>query len=197
MAGPLFRAVLSMVLVSGAAWSENRVVGTVEATIGGIDGNWYVIASGSSPEDEKMTSMWMDRGSGIGLAMISGFESQTVTFRKRAEGAGLEPISGTVLAISFLFSRNETERSIAFPTGPSDPSTVVFQPEAGNYQNLSRPRGGRDDGQQDRGREIRVSIRFEGTFSGRLFPLQGAGSVEGHERRFCNRRGAPVRRRMM
>jgi hypothetical protein len=166
-----------MVLVSGAAWSENRVVGTVEATIGGIDGNWYVIASGSSPEDEKMTSMWMDRGSGIGLAMISGFESQTVTFRKRAEGAGLEPISGTVLAISFLFSRNETERTIVFPTGPSDPSTVVFQPEAGNYQNLFALEEG----------EMLVSkietvdpgvFRFEGTFSGRLFPLQGDDSVE-------------------
>ena len=176
MTRPLFRAVLSMVLVAGAAWSENRVVGTVKATIDGIEGTWYVIAAGPTAEEEKMTSMWMDRGSGMGLAMISGFDSRTVTFRERTEGAGLEPVSGTVLAISFLFSRNESEQTIVFPTGPSDPSTVVFQPEAGDYQNLYALEEG----------EMVVTIeavdlgvyRFEGSFSVRFFPLQGNDPVE-------------------
>jgi len=177
MTRPLFRTVLSMVLVAGAAWSENRVVGTVEATIDGIDGTWYVIAAGSSPEEEKMTSMWMDRGSGTGLAMISGFDSPMVTFRKRAEGAGLEPVSGTVFAISFLFSRNDSEQTIVFPTGPSDPSTVVFQPEAGNYQNLYAL----EEGVMEVSRIEAVDLgvyRFEGSFSGRFFPLQGNDPVE-------------------
>ncbi len=164
-------------LVTDFASAENRVVGVVEATIDGIDGNWFVIASGSSPDDEKSTAMWMDRGSGFGLAMISGFDSQTVTFRKRADAAGLEPVSGTVLAISFLFSRNDSERTIVFPTEASDPSAVVFQPEAGNYQDLYA---------LEEGEMVVTKIeavdpgvyRFEGRFNGQIFPLQGAGSVE-------------------
>ncbi len=177
MTRPLFRAVLSMVLVAGAAWSENRVVGTVEATIDGIEGTWYVIAAGPTAEEEKMTSMWMDRGSGMGLAMISGFDSRTVTFRERAEGAGLEPTSGTVLAISFLFSREESEQTIVFPTGPSDPSTVVFQPEAGDYQNLYALEEGLMEVSKIEAVDLGV-YRFEGGFSGRFFPLQGHDPVE-------------------
>jgi hypothetical protein len=167
---------ISLLLVDFAS-AENRVVGTVEATIDGREGYWYVIASGSSSDDEKSTSMWMDRGSGFGLAMISGFDSQTVTFRRRADAAGLEPVSGTVLAISFLFSRNDSERTIVFPTEPSDPSTVVFQPEAGNYQDLYA---------LEEGEMVVTKIetvdpgvyRFEGSFTGRFLPLQGTDSVE-------------------
>lgn len=173
--------VLAIVLafsVSGTTWAtdENRVVGTIEATIDGLECGWYVIASGEA-ENEKSTAMWMGRGSGFALAMISGFDSQTVTFRKRADSAGLEPTSGTVLAISFLFSRNESEQRIVFPTEASDPSTVVFQPEAGNYQDLFALEEG----------EIKVDkiesagpglYRFEGRFSGRFLPLTGETAVE-------------------
>ncbi len=164
-------------LSAQVAASENRVVGTVEATIDGKAGNWYVIASGSSPDDEKSTSMWMDRGSGFGLAMISGFDSQTVTFRKRADAAGLEPVSGTVLAISFLFSQSDSQRTIVFPTEASDPSTVVFQPVAGDYQNLYALEEGEMVLTKIESVDLGV-YRFEGNFSGRFLPLQGNDSVE-------------------
>ena len=175
----ILQAVFSILVLLSVdfAWSENRVVGTVEATIDGVDGNWYVIASGSSPNDEKLTSMWMDRGSGFGLAMISGFDSQTVTFRKRADAAGLEPVSGTVLALSFLFSRNDSERTIVFPTEVSDPSTVVFQPEAGNYQNLYALEEGEMVVTKIEAVDLGV-YRFEGRFNGRFLPLHGTESVE-------------------
>lgn len=160
-----------------AIWAQNRVIGTVDATIDGVDGHWYVIASGSPEEDEKSTAMWMDRGSGFGLAMISGFDSKTVTFRKRTDSVGLEPVSGTVLAISFLFSRNESERRIDFPTAASDPSTVVFQPEAGNYQQLYALEEGEMLVARIESVEAGV-YRFEGSFNGTFLALDGEESME-------------------
>jgi len=162
--------------------TENRVIGTIEATIDNIEGTWYVIASGE-PANEKTTAMWMDRGSGLALAVVSGFDSPAVTFTRREGAATMEPISGTVIAISFLFSRNETERVIEFPTGPEDPTTVVFQPNAGDYQDLYAL----EEGEMTVEEITAVSdgvYRFEGSFSGLLLPLQGSHAVEVTEASF-------------
>ncbi len=95
----------------------------------------------------------------------------------------MEPVSGTVMTISFLFSRNETERVIEFPTGPEDPTAVVFQPKAGDYQDLYALEEG-----EMTVREIKsVSegiYRFEGSFSGRLFPLLGSEPIDVTEASF-------------
>lgn len=163
-------------LQTSAVVAQNRVIGTVTATIDGTEGTWFVIASGSSPEDEKSTAMWMDRGSGFALAMISAFDSKDVTFRKRTDGVGLEPVSGTVVAISFLFSRNETERTIGFPTDASDPTTVVFQPEAGDYRQLYALEEGEMSISQIEAVGPGV-YRFRGTFSGILLALDGEQSL--------------------
>ena len=171
-------AIVLAISIPNTTWAteENRVVGTIRATIDGLECGWYVIASGEA-ETEKSTAMWMDRGSGFALAMISGFDSQTVTFRKRADSAGLEPTSGTVLAISFLFSRNEASRRVVFPTEASDPSTVVFQPEAGDYQNLYALEEG--EMTVDKIESVDPGVyRFEGRFNGRFLPLTGETAVE-------------------
>lgn len=157
--------------------AQNRVIGTVAATIDGTEGKWFVIASGSSQQDEKSTAMWMDRGSGFALAMISAFDSKDVTFRKRADGVGLEPVSGTVVAISFLFSRNESERTVGFPTDASDPTTVVFQPEAGDYRQLYALEEGEMSISEIEVVEPGV-YRFRGRFAGRLLALDGDQSLE-------------------
>lgn len=146
---------------SALAAADNRVIGTIEATVDGEPMSWKVIYSES---DDSGSAMWRASGDGR-TAMITGFESADVTFVKDERGVQTPVGGGSVISITFRFEPDAENADYTLPAAGAGSASVLFMPIAGDYAAMYGLSEGRLIADTI---EISGGGRFAGTFTGVL-----------------------------
>ena len=164
---------LIALLFATSAWSENRVIGTIEAELDGQPVTWHVLESDAIEGPAGKSALWMQLDEDTRVATIGGFESRGVKFSKDP-ASGMVKVSGegSQVSLALQFPEGAEQMEYIKPVdGPHD-AQVIVQPRAGDYSAIHMLDSGRltlDTLVANRTGDS----RFEGTFEGELATLDG------------------------
>ena len=133
----VFRAAMAFValplLLAGMlARAEFDPIGSITATVDGVERTWYI--PGETGTDGGSGAMWMEVEPGTGTAVLGGFESRSVTFGRDAQtGAPVVSGEGSQISLSFQFAQGVQSLQAKLPGNGDDQVSLLLLPTAGSY----------------------------------------------------------------
>lgn len=171
--GLILTAISTLLYFTAAANAGNDVIGTVEATLDGKAGTWYVLKTDTVSKQGDSGAIWMQTDPDHAMVIVAAFKRKDVTFTKDAK-TGMTTASGQGSQISLTFKISSGTKRMTYrkPEAGISSADVILMTRIGDYASM-HPLGEGQITVERIALDQTEKGRIEGSFEGTLIDRKG------------------------